>query len=66
MLFTNVPAIVEAERARVYTTDDLADEMMVLFIDEGETRAEERRELVRPTTSARTRGAGREAAGGES
>ena len=50
----------------MYTTDDLADEMMVLFIDEGETRAEERRELVRPTTSARTRGAGREAAGGES
>ena len=51
VLFTNDEAVLEAELGRLYTPEELAEDIGVVFIDEG-TNMTESAGLVRPQTAA--------------
>ena len=54
ILFTNDPAVLELEGSRLYTPEELAEDVGPVFIDEGVSKSESK-PLVRPMTAVGSR-----------
>ena len=64
VLFTNDPGVLEKEASRIYTAEELTEDIGVVFIDEGQTLQKNGSNLVRPMTAVNRSSSSTEGANG--